>query len=457
VLLKEFCSGKSFHLIALLCSLFISTFVLLPASADTATPEPGAVEVSTKATAKKDQSSRYVQIPVLFMTDREKARRDFGGFRMNEKGRVYKLPCGTLEYTLPNYDSKDALQDPLGWRPGSKPGKVPFSVQPLQIENEDNVYEKFGEAIAEAAKRSEHNEIFVFVHGYNNSFEAGAARAARLAYAVQCPVVLYSWPSTAKLLQYDVDSGNNEWSQEHFNRLMEELMSVKEKNGMKVNLVAHSMGNRLAVRSAPITAGKHLFSQVFLVDPDFDAETFVHYALRYLHGGQTNKNASLRILFSRKDKALPFAQLVFGGYTRLGQGADTLFESLLNPLELPQKLQDTADMLGKLNPLSSDSLSPDEKEAKDRLHNRFEWIDFTILDHGFIGHSVPFGLIASLWSTGTPGAGLAIVDADAGKVNGITRLIARSFKQKQRIGDWGKCERVVRTKDAPASALPSTN
>jgi pimeloyl-ACP methyl ester carboxylesterase len=464
----------------MLSSLLMSPFVLpLPSSADTATSPEVAVssetsaekadvssetsakkaEVSSEADTKNVKVSRYVQIPILYMTDREKARRDFGAFRMNEQGHVYRVPCGTLEYTMANDKGKNAWSESLGWKPATKPGKVPFSVAPLNTDNnKEDVYSAFGDAVAEAAKKSANNEIFIFVHGYNNSFEVAAARAARLAYVVQCPVVLYSWPSTAKLLQYDVDAGNNEWSQEHFNRLMEELMIVQQKNKMKVNLVAHSMGNRLAVRSAPITAGKHFFSQVFLVDPDFDAETFVHYALRYLHGGETSKAASLRILFSRKDKALPFAQLLFGGYTRVGQGADVFLESLFNPLDLPKKLQDTADKLAKLNPLASaDGPGADEQEAKARLHNRFEWIDFTLLDHGFIGHSVPYELIASLWSTGKPGDGLALINDEAGHVNRFTGFVARCFKQKQRIGEWGKCEKVVLANDAADAPPPPKN
>jgi pimeloyl-ACP methyl ester carboxylesterase len=436
--------------------LLINTFVLFPhASAETTKEAPTKHEALSTSAEQDGQTSRYVQIPLFYMTDRERGRPYFGAYRMNEQGHVYKVPCGKLDYTLEN-DHQNKIterEESLGWRAGTKPGKVPFSVHPFKIDNEDDVYDTFGQAISEAAKQSGRNEIFLLVHGFNNNFQIAAGKAARLAYNVQCPVVLYSWPSTGKLLQYNIDAGNNEWSQEHFNRLIEELISLKERTGLKINLVAHSMGNRLAVRSAPVAEGKRVFEQVFLVDPDFDAETFVHYVVRYVaHDSRRTSTANFRIFFSRKDRALPIAQLLFGGYTRLGQGADTVLETLFNPLELPNTLQNTADILGKLNPFAEDSSNSNDKDATDRWRNRFEWIDFTAIDHGLIGHTIPYELIASLWSTGKPGEGLAIVDAPTGQVNLITRFVARYFRQKSRIGDWGKCEKVVLTKDYPAPA-----
>ncbi len=376
---------------------------------------------------------------------------------MDESDNIYNVYCGKLDYVLANDQEKNVAQfaDTLGWRSAKKPGKVPYSVEPFHFDqsaSEEDNYDQFGQAIVAAAKQSGKKEIFLCVHGFNNSFAVAAGKAARLAYNVQCPVVLYSWPSTARLLQYIVDSGNNEWSQEHFNRLMEELIDLKEKNGLRINLVAHSMGNRLAVRSIPVIAHKPLFEQVFLVDPDFDAETFFHYIVRYKPSkGQSAVATKVRILFSRKDRALPLAQLLFGGYTRLGQGADTLLESLFNPLQLPNAIQDTAGMLSKLNPFGDDSKIPAKPVASDIMYKKFEWIDFTAIDHGPIGHTIPYEMIANLWSTGKPGQGLKLVDSQAGQVNGLTQFAAKCFKQKKHIGELGKCEQVVVEK------IPSAN
>lgn len=120
------------------------------------------------------------------------------------------------------------------------------------------------------------------MHGFNNPFSGAARSAARLAYYAECPVILYSWPSAGKILQYYTDLGNNEWSQEHFNRFLEELMKIKEQTGLKFSLFAHSMGIKLAVRGAPVVKGKQLFENIFLINPDFDSRTFVHYVSRFI-------------------------------------------------------------------------------------------------------------------------------------------------------------------------------
>jgi len=358
---------------------------------------------------------------------------------------------------MENYHQKDfeRLKDKLGWQPATKPRKLAFTTKPLEFGKDDDVYEGFARVISEVAQKSGSNEIFICVHGFNNSFAIAADRAARIAYNVERPVILFSWPSTAKLLQYTVDSGNNEWSQEHFNRLIEELIDLRERTGLKINIVAHSMGNRLVVRSIPIAAGKHLFEQVFLVDPDYDAETFFHYVARYLRSVKKQKQdpaevTKVRILYSRKDKALPIAQLIFGGYTRLGQGADTALESLFNPTQVPGSVQNATKKLAtKLNPvaLTSKVPQPAAQSARQRLRDAFEWIDFTAIDHGFVGHTIPYEMIANLWSTGKPGPGLAIASEEAGQVNRMTQVIARYFKQNQRIAELGRCEKIVLVKN----------
>ncbi len=352
-------------------------------------------------------------------------------------------------------------------------------------------YDQFGQAILDTVKRTGAKEVFIFLHGFNNPFAGSASKAARLAYTLECHVVLYSWPSVGKLLQYSVDACNNEWSQEHFNRLVEELLELKEKYGLKFDLVAHSMGNRLVIRSSQLVKGKHLFDQVFLVDPDIDAETFVHYIARYTIGGkqssgtplamaeayatdQTLQNhAKLRILFSRKDNALPFAELFFGGYTRLGQGADSMFESFFCPDTLSNALQSATNFIQTSIPFSQGqksqksqksqktqttpvSLSPEgngtEGPNSEGLENNkeaaafrraFEWVDYTILDHGILGHTLPFDLVANLWANDKPGKNLVMIETENDKVNRFTRFASRLCKESKHLGAMGTCKKVV--------------
>ncbi|MFX8708268.1 alpha/beta hydrolase, partial [Acinetobacter baumannii] len=80
-----------------------------------------------------------------------------------------------------------------------------------------------------------------------------------LAYSVEYPVVFYSWPSVPKTLKYVVDGGNNEWSQEHFNMFLNDLLQFRNEHKIHLIIVSHSMGNRLVMRAA------HLLERTQLV------------------------------------------------------------------------------------------------------------------------------------------------------------------------------------------------
>jgi pimeloyl-ACP methyl ester carboxylesterase len=425
----------------------------------------------------------YVQIPVLYMTDRAYYKNGFLNQRKLENGSIYDMYCGSLEYIIENTKQKTLTEEQkkLGWHYVDKLPKNPLVLKPLSQSGKKYVYAQFGEKIIETAKEAGCNDVFLNVHGFNNPFAGSAKTAARLAYTVERPVVLYSWPSAARIALYDVDSTNNEWSQEHYNRLMDELVGVKKRSDLRFFLVAHSMGNRLAMRSASLLKGKNLFDQAFLVDPDLDAETFVHYVARYALGGveekevmaktddaasvssspnvPENSHGRLRILFSHHDNALPIVQLLFsGGYTRLGQGADSMLASVFDPNTMPNIFQGASELFqpdGGKNDNGEENVEKKEDAEYLELVKAFQWIDYTVLDHGILGHTVPFDLIANLWSTGKAGTGLELITAENASVNRFTRFSSRVFRQSKHFGDVGRCEKVVFEKDVQGKLVPN--
>lgn len=414
----------------------------------------------SRVSAEDSQArNRYVSIPVIFVTDRAAKKAGYGPQRKFETiDTIDDLHCGWFDYSLKAEKAVTDQQTQLGWtQPEKRTGKL-LSTRPLKdVKN----YKDLGPVIIDAAKKSGTKDVFVMIHGFNTKFAEAAKGAALLAQSVQRPVILYSWPSKGKIGQYNVDLGNNEWSQEHFDAMLEELKSVKDSAGINFVLVAHSMGNRLVVRSAPVLQGKHLFGQMYLVDPDFDAETFVHYLVRY--GRKTDEPAKevgstaqteptkVRILFSHKDHALPMSEFLFGGYTRLGQAADTLLSTVVAPYTIPEKL---SEAFGGSN--------EDTKGAADRIQNQaskwlmnFQWIDYTILDHGIIGHTVPFDLIASLWSTNLPGDGLKMIHSDNGPPNKLSRIFGKLFGESDHISSKiDSSEKVVFDKDGATGTKP---
>jgi hypothetical protein len=157
----------------------------------------------------------------------------------------------------------------------------------------------------------------------------------------------------------------------------------------------------------------------------------------------------VRILFSHKDHALPLSEFLFGGYTRLGQAADTLLTTVVTPLSIPGKLSDAFSSAG-----TEDATKTDVSELPKWLMS-FEWIDFTILDHGVVGHTVPYELIANLWSTNLPGTGLKLVHSDNGSPNRLASVFFRMFGEKDHISSKiDSSERVVRTNEEEKASTP---
>lgn len=122
--------------------------------------------------------------------------------------------------------------------------------------------------------------VLVFVHGYHNDFfspfQLGATVVA--GFSPSQPVIVYSWPSNNKTLKYFDDETNNTWGADHFRDFIVALLTTPGAPA-KVNILAHSMGSRLAIgaldyiaRSGLATTGK--IGQVVLAAPDVDAGTF---------------------------------------------------------------------------------------------------------------------------------------------------------------------------------------
>ena len=92
------------------------------------------------------------------------------------------------------------------------------------------------------------NDAFVFVHGFNTSFDFALYRTAQIAYDLKfdgAPFV-YSWPSGGKVASYTYDKGSAEQAEPHLAEFLK--MVVKESGAKSISLIAHSMGNELLLR-----------------------------------------------------------------------------------------------------------------------------------------------------------------------------------------------------------------
>src|SRR6185369_15193625 len=104
---------------------------------------------------------------------------------------------------------------------------------------------KFYDLLRRRVEKSDRRELFVFVHGFNVSFEDAALRTAQIHYDLKFAgaPIFFSWPANDKFIfTYPADETNVAWSVPHLKQFLLEI--VKESQAQSVNLIAHSMGNR---------------------------------------------------------------------------------------------------------------------------------------------------------------------------------------------------------------------
>jgi esterase/lipase superfamily enzyme len=199
---------------------------------------------------------------------------------------------------------------------------------------EDNAfYQQLRDQVLAASRP----EVFVFVHGYNVTFEGAARRTAQIAFDVKFAgaPIFFSWPSQGGLLQYTVDENNVEWAVPHLKQF---LLEVTRRSGAQsVNLIAHSMGNRAltaALRELQLQLGEEsaLFNQIILAAPDIDAEIF----RRDLAPALIKSAERVTLYASSNDQALAASKQVHG-YARAGDsGADLVVIPGLETIDVSQ-------------------------------------------------------------------------------------------------------------------------
>lgn len=372
------------------------------------------------AGAAPAEAPDFVRVPLFFVTDRNLLSQSENGPVFGPQ-RKYLGDCEHQPFLGSGYcvieNKAHKVLTPklqaLGWEPAESKEKVGAHKLALQPDSESNFAQaqtEFFKDIAAKAVESEHNNILLFAHGYKNSFESAWDVAARFSYSFESPVVLYSWPSAAKLRAYAPDENNNEWSQEHFNDVIEKLEEACTSSSTKLRVYAHSMGSRLVIRATPLLREKPHLLEVGLICPDIDQGVVKHYARRYLSDKGT---AKLRLYMSRRDKALALSQIVHGGYFRLGECADSVASMAIGAFRQSDQNKSLKD-------------SDPQLQAKlEKVQRRMQTIDFTDFDGLAIGHRIPVELVKNIAYINRPGDGYALVLEESGQRSNFGRAFSK--------------------------------
>ena len=168
-------------------------------------------------------------------------------------------------------------------------------------------------------------EAFVFVHGFNVTFEDAARRTAQLAYDLEIDFVpvFFSWPSLGLPTEaaYRADELSMEIAIPALKGFFADLIKLSKPSAL--HIVAHSMGCRLVTSALASLAAETdpsqfpMINQVILAAPDIDAEAFREVIAPRIKG----MCVGTTLYVSATDKALAYASRIHGQRTRLGDVA----------------------------------------------------------------------------------------------------------------------------------------
>lgn len=217
-----------------------------------------------------------------------------------------EFEVGQLEVTVPFKHKEGDIEQPKWLR-------FEFSKDPEKHMVLANIVSwslaSFRRNLQNAITNDPDGSAFLFIHGFNVSFEDASLRTAQMAWDLKLLTapLMFSWPSKSNLEGYAADEDNVVWAVRDLRVFLDEI--VNQTGARKVHVIAHSMGNRALVQALQQfdrLNDKPRFSQVILAAPDIDASVFK----RDIAPAIKPSAEQLTIYASSKDKALKASKKV---------------------------------------------------------------------------------------------------------------------------------------------------
>jgi esterase/lipase superfamily enzyme len=296
-----------------------------PAAGDRSLPPvPGG---TPGASRRYKQNNGFATVRVFYGTDRAptgnlKPALFYGNVRGD-------LQYGYLSVTIPKIHKEAELETQPRWAEYTIAVNDAFNKRRYVLLDQVTPLAKgdFVRALHQQIHDSPSKDLFVFVHGYNNTFEDSARRAAQMAYDLDFDgtPVLYSWPSRGSMLGYFADEATVQVSGEKVAEFLDTV--VTQSGAQRIHLIAHSMGNRALIEGlkgflanrAP-ESRKRVFGQIVFTAPDVDRDYFIN-AVKFLQGSADR----VTLYASSNDYALRGSQF-FHEAPRAGTAGDVIIK-----------------------------------------------------------------------------------------------------------------------------------
>lgn len=202
--------------------------------------------------------------------------------------------------------------------PSSPPGDPAHDFVTLRADRID-----LNEARARLDSRLAHSpsrHVLVFVHGYNTRFEEAVYRFAQIAHDAHADVtpVLFTWPSRGRAFDYLYDRDSATYSRDALEAVLQGL--AKDPKVAKISILAHSMGNVVAVEALRQMAIRDRaispkIADIMLAAPDLDVDVFRREIAEIQSEAKT---PPITLFVSQDDRALGLSRWVAGDSPRIG-------------------------------------------------------------------------------------------------------------------------------------------
>lgn len=311
-------------------------------------PTPNIFTSGAYPQSEISQGYRTAEAPVFFITDRNATHQ--GGALSYGNERSSSMAFGASTVAFGKDQNWQTLSAASGQRTRAK--KLPLNIieneeilrfeptptqfrvvngKPVKLPEAVVSYNRkraaFQDEIREQMRIAGKNEVIIFVHGFNNSFEDGVFSLSDIWHfsGRNGVPIAYSWPAGAGgLFGYFKDRESGEFTVFHMKELLTQLSEIPELR--KIHIIAHSRGTDvtttalreliIAVRSQgknPKTVLK--IENLIMAAPDLD---FSVVRQRLIAEGFGASVGQITVYMNRGDTALGISQRLMAGQ-RLGK------------------------------------------------------------------------------------------------------------------------------------------
>lgn len=230
-------------------------------------------------------------------------------------GRSDALHYADIEVSVP----PERKTGTIAW-PGRSPDlEKEFAATAITLTEDESAFVA-GLRQALEARPAGRRTLFVYVHGYNNSFAWSLFRQAQMAhdYRFDGVSLQYSWPSAGRTALYLYDRDSVDFARAGMVRTLRIAYAAEPDS---IVLIAHSMGTYLAMealRELSISGQGHILRMIealVLASPDIDSDIF-----RMQLAAFTDRPRLIAAIVSRNDRALKVSGDIRGGSARIGSG-----------------------------------------------------------------------------------------------------------------------------------------